>query len=255
MALRDGNAGELLAPVVIVAMYAGEIKLTLAPLEDVPSSGNERCEPGVAALDGHAARLARDISAECEELLALKGEGGRMLMLGAADVYAFFNVDRSAALGVESRVACGHTFHGIGRLSMAVGAGAPCCPRPRSPGNLTVEHPQHAGIGRIFILHRLGIGAHLRIGRAALVDGNVAGDNWTCGAEECDDDSCGNQDKSAPLPRREAGPMERSITHSTTILACSVAAKPLSPVHLNSNVPLSVATVEKVMNGLAAIAG
>src|SRR5215467_15236245 len=128
MALRDGNAGELLAPVVIVAMYAGEIKLTLAPLEDVPSSGNERCEPGVAALDGHPARLAREIDAEREELLALEGERGRTLMLGAADVYAFFHVDRRAAPGVESRVARGHSLHGTGRLTMAVGAGAHCCP-------------------------------------------------------------------------------------------------------------------------------
>src|SRR6516165_3226032 len=192
MALRDGDAGELLAPVVIVAMRAGEIELTLAPLEDAPSRGNEGCEPGVVALDGHPARLARDIDAEREELLALEGERGRTLMLGATDVYAFFYVDRRAALGVERRVACGHTFHGTGRLTVAVGARASCCPRLRAPGDLTIEHPQHAGIGRIFVLHRLRIGAHLLIGRLALIEGNVAGENWKCGAEECDHDNCGD---------------------------------------------------------------
>ena len=35
----------------------------------------------------------------------------------------------------------------------------------------------------------------------------------------------------------------------------AVAAKPLSPTHSKSNLPLSVATVKNVMNGFAAIAG
>ena len=43
--------------------------------------------------------------------------------------------------------------------------------------------------------------------------------------------------------------------HSTVIEAEAVSEKPLSPIHSNSNLPLSVAVVKKVMNGLAAIAG
>jgi hypothetical protein len=39
------------------------------------------------------------------------------------------------------------------------------------------------------------------------------------------------------------------------MLAVSVAEKPLSPVHVNVSVPLSVATVENAMNGFAAMAG
>jgi hypothetical protein len=35
----------------------------------------------------------------------------------------------------------------------------------------------------------------------------------------------------------------------------AVSLKPLSPIHSNSNLPLSVATVKKVTKGLAAIAG
>ena len=42
---------------------------------------------------------------------------------------------------------------------------------------------------------------------------------------------------------------------STVILAVAVCAKPLSPVQWNAIVPLSVATVGNVMNGLAEIAG
>jgi len=44
-------------------------------------------------------------------------------------------------------------------------------------------------------------------------------------------------------------------SHSTRIEAEAVSAKPLSPIHSKSNLPLSVATVKNVMNGFAAIAG
>src|SRR5262249_41305186 len=162
---------------------------------------------------------------------------------------------RCATLGVECRIACGDALHRIGRLAMAVGAGAPCCPRLRAPGHLPIKHPQHSWIGRIFVLHRLSVCAHLLVGRAALIEWNVAGENGKCGAEECDDDDCRSQCERAALPGGKARPTERPSAHSTMILACSVAEKPLSPVHWNSNVPLSVATVEKVMNGLAAMAG
>src|SRR5262249_60286364 len=47
----------------------------------------------------------------------------------------------------------------------------------------------------------------------------------------------------------------RCRPHSTVMLTDSVAVKPLSPVHSKLSVPLSVATVKKVRNGLAAIAG
>src|SRR5436309_2508477 len=46
----------------------------------------------------------------------------------------------------------------------------------------------------------------------------------------------------------------RARIHSTVIFAEASWVKPLSPVHWNAKVPLSVATVWKVMNGLAAMA-
>src|SRR5712692_3037736 len=48
---------------------------------------------------------------------------------------------------------------------------------------------------------------------------------------------------------------DSSTQVSTVIGADSVTEKPLSPVQWNVRVPLSVATVEKAMNGFAAIAG
>ncbi len=61
---------------------------------------------------GMPARLARDVGGERQELLALEGERGSLLLLGAADIDAAFEVDRRAALGVEGRVARGHALHG-----------------------------------------------------------------------------------------------------------------------------------------------
>ena len=46
-----------------------------------------------------------------------------------------------------------------------------------------------------------------------------------------------------------------SKSHSTVIEADAVSENRWSPIHSNSNLPLSVAVVKKVMNGLAAIAG
>src|SRR5262252_381781 len=54
---------------------------------------------------------------------------------------------------------------------------------------------------------------------------------------------------------RFAHPTGPCLFHSTVIFAEPVSWKPLSPVHSNSIVPLSVATVWKLTNGLAAIAG
>jgi hypothetical protein len=45
-----------------------------------------------------------------------------------------------------------------------------------------------------------------------------------------------------------------ATTHSTAIFAVAVSSIPLSPVHRNSSVPLSVATVWNMMNGFAEMA-
>ena len=45
------------------------------------------------------------------------------------------------------------------------------------------------------------------------------------------------------------------VRHSTAIFASSVTENPLSPSQVNASVPLSVAVVKNVTNGLAAMAG
>src|SRR5712675_2132506 len=59
----------------------------------------------------------------------------------------------------------------------------------------------------------------------------------------------------SPQAGRGKEPQALHAGHSTVMGADSVAAKPSSPVHRNSIVPVAVATVKNVRNGLAAIAG
>jgi hypothetical protein len=63
--------------------------------------------------------------------------------------------------------------------------------------------------------------------------------------------------KGGTYARRGAVSNEAARTvsrHSTVIFACAVSSSPLSPVHRNSSVPLSLATVKNVMKGFAEIA-
>ena len=104
------------------------------------------------------------------------------------------------------------------------------------PQRFAVEHPEHAGIGGVIILHCLGVGTHECVTGAALGLRDLRGDN------------------DARRQQRSHG-YEAGKSHSTVMEADAISEKPLSPIHSNSNLPLSVAVVKKVMNGLAAIAG
>src|SRR5262249_9143863 len=105
------------------------------------------------------------------------------------------------------------------------------------PQRFAVEHPEHAGICGVVVLDRLGVRRHEVIARAPLVERDLAGDDGQGGSDE-----------------RSRGDHAKRV-HSTAIEADAVSVKPLSPIHSNSNLPLSLATVKKEMNGLAAIAG
>src|SRR5439155_16775697 len=100
MGLRDGAAGELSAPVVVVALGAGEIELALAAME-----GFSACiEKGFAArvdrdIDRQAARLHRDIRGQREQLFALESERLRLLPRGAAEVDPLLQVHRAPRRG------------------------------------------------------------------------------------------------------------------------------------------------------------
>src|SRR5262249_820133 len=123
VALRDPSAGELLAPIVVVALCTGEIELPLA-LDEQLSAG---LQEGLGALvvrdfDRHAARLLPDIGSEREQLLALEGKRRRLLLLGAADVDSLLEIDGACARGIEGWIARRHAFHARPRVAMAIGA-------------------------------------------------------------------------------------------------------------------------------------
>ena len=141
------------------------------------------------------------------------------------------------------------------------------------PQRFAVQHRQGCGIAGVVVLHRLGGGAHVVVAGAALVERDFGGGDARQqnkrkaghsgraqrGLESMKRDALGSCTGHGYGVPGSGGPAVRSpgmtSDHSTTIFASSVTSKPLSPIHRNASVPLSVATVWKVMNGLAAIAG
>src|SRR5437899_3349379 len=135
MGLRDGAACELSAPEVVVALGAGEIELALAAEEPFAAGFEER--PG-APVDSdryrQAARLPRDVSGEREQVLALVGERRRFLPPDAAGVDTLLEVHRSAACGIERRIARRDCLHAFSRIAVAGGARAIRSARTRPTG-------------------------------------------------------------------------------------------------------------------------
>jgi hypothetical protein len=70
------NAGELL---VVVALPAGEVELSLAAVEDLAPGFDKEVQALVAALDRQPARLPGDVGRKREELLAFEGEAVALL--------------------------------------------------------------------------------------------------------------------------------------------------------------------------------
>src|SRR5260370_608577 len=98
-----------------------------------------------------------------------------------------------------------------------------------------VQNPEHAGVGAVVVLDGARLAAHELVARAALC--LLVFRKYFC-----------------PCKQQEQGKKSRQ-PQTTVILDDSVTEKPLSPLQRNSSVPLSVATVEKLMKGFAAIAG
>src|SRR5205085_6873539 len=114
--------------------------------------------------------------------------------------------------------------------SLVRGAGLPF------PQRFAIEHPEHAGIGGVVVLHHLGFRRHEAEAGAALGLRDFGGDSGRRGQHARD---CHGARK----------------IHSTDMDAEAVSEKPLSPIHSNSNLPLSVADVKKLRKGLADMAG
>src|SRR3954453_5658186 len=102
MRLRHFVAGETFAPVVVVALAAGEIELTLALVVDRAALLDEGRKPRIVRQrDRLAARLQAQIGGQRQHLLALERERRRVLMPLAAEVDALLQIDRLAELVVE----------------------------------------------------------------------------------------------------------------------------------------------------------
>ena len=183
------------------------------------------------------------VSASRSWLLIGKGRG--VLVAHAAEIDALFEVDGLPEHLVVGRITRRHALHAAARVTVAIGAGLARCACLAIPQRFAVEHPQHAGIGRVVILHRLGIGRHERVTGPALGWRDLGRDQ-------------GTKDDAGHEQQRRQGNREcyRCCNlHSTEMLAEAFSEKPLSPIHSKSNFPLLVATVKKEMNGLAAVAG
>src|SRR5215472_4523802 len=262
MRLWHDVAGELLAPVVVVALRAGHVDLPLPQLVQRAALRDERREPRVDRLrDRQAARLAADESGERQQLVALELQRRRILPVTALEIDALLEVDRAAKALVERRIARGHALHALRRVAVAIGAGFVGAARLGVPERLAVEHPERRRIGRVVVLHGLAVAAEVFVAGAALVERDLGGEE---GRAECEQQKrrVGKGAKrrahaadTAVGTLRFAHPTGPCLFHSTVIFAEPVSWKPLSPVHSNSIVPLSVATVWKLTNGLAAIAG
>src|SRR5262249_39856077 len=237
MALRDRSAGELLAPIIVVALRARKIELALALGEHRAAGFEKRSDARVVRdVDRHAARLLPDIGCESEQLLALEGKRRRALLFGAAGIDPLLEIDGTAARRVAGGVGRRPPLHARARAAVAVRACFAGRPLLAPPDRLAVEHPKGRGIDSVIVLHRARLARHEVVARLALGEWNVGRSRRGAQRREHENSSGGSR-------------------HSTVILTDSDAVKPLSPVHSKLSVPLSLATVKNVRKGLAAIAG
>ena len=95
--LRDDVAGELAAPVVVVALAQARLSWPWRRSKVARPASRNGCVRAIDRdVDRQAARLARDVGGQREQLLALPGERRRLLPLDAAAVDALLEVDRPA---------------------------------------------------------------------------------------------------------------------------------------------------------------
>ena len=103
MRLGNDDARQLLAGIVVVADGAGEIELALAAAIDLRALRAERLEARVVGRgDRQVARLVRDIGGERQQVAILGRQPVGLLMLGAAEMDAGFQVDGAVAAAAGS---------------------------------------------------------------------------------------------------------------------------------------------------------
>jgi LVIVD repeat len=84
------------APVVVMALCAAQVDLALTFDEQPTPRVDERLEPLIMAFfNRHAARLPSDIGSHRQHILTLEFERLRLLVVGAADIDALLEIDRT----------------------------------------------------------------------------------------------------------------------------------------------------------------
>ena len=187
MGLRNYTAGEALAPIVVVALAAGQVQLAFALAEQFFAQIEKRTRLGTGVYrDRQAARLTGDECSQREQFLALPGERLRSLILAAAAVDPLLEIERAGECRTERRVAGRDTLHALSPVAMAVGAGAAGGSDPLGPQLFALQHPQHPRVCGIFVLHRADVGAGEVVAGAPLVGCDLG--RQRCGggqAEHC----------------------------------------------------------------------
>ncbi len=170
MSLRDRGAGEVLVPIVVMAIGAGEIELAFAlHVEFTPLGDEGRKLRIVTGRNRNAARLLGDVGRERQQVAALEGERLSPLMPAPLQIDALFEIDRAAELLVEGRIARRNALHALAGIVVAVRAGLVGRAELLVPQRFAVEHPEHAGICGVVVLDRLGVRRHEAVARAAFV--------------------------------------------------------------------------------------
>src|SRR5262245_17025835 len=144
MPLGYDVAREAPAPVVVVALAAREVQLALAPRERGAAGLEERPRALVDRdIDRHAARLARDVRGQRQELTTLVRERRRLLALDPARVDPLLEGHRPCARGVERRMARGDALHAGPGVPVTLGARARGVAGLAIPQGFALEHPEH----------------------------------------------------------------------------------------------------------------
>jgi hypothetical protein len=213
---------------------AQQVQLTLPAVEQLAPQSEKWLQLGIVLRrNRRAARLVGDKGGQSEKVLALRGERLGTLGLAAAPVDPPFEIQRAGEPRLKYRVARRHPLHAGSGIAVTVGAGSLGDFGLGRPQSLSLQYPQHSGIGRV-VLHRPGFQAGEVVARAPVYGPDLR--SRSC--RRSGGDHSGYQDP-----------------HSTVICLTSVCVLPRSSVQLKTISPLSVATVTKAMNGFAAIAG
>src|ERR1700721_1565781 len=210
--------------------------------EEVAPLGEERFKFGSGiGRNRHAARLFCDVCCQGEQIVFLVRKRIGLLMKRAAQIDALLEVDGASEWLVIGRITRRDAFHAGAGVAMTVGAGLARRACLAVPQRFAIERAQHAGIGGVVVLHRLGVRSHKGVAGPALSLRDFGR----------------NQRTKNDAGREQQGDKKyrRCKLHSTVMLAEAVSEKPLSPIHSKSNFPLLLATVKNEMNGLAAVPG